>query len=119
MIRLSLFVGILALLAFHCSSQKSLTDSERSKLDPPLIRLLTGENLKEDQVKSALRKDGTKEYSVIVRTEKPTDLTDLGINVSSVFGDVIVAHVTIEELRKIISLSSVRAVEAGSKNIIQ
>jgi hypothetical protein len=43
----------------------------------------------------------------------------MGIKVSSVFEDVIVVHATIDELRKIISLASVRSMQAGSRNTIQ
>jgi hypothetical protein len=51
--------------------------------------------------------------------EDPEEIQALGIAVSSVFGDVIVVHATIEELRKIASLPTVRALQAGSKKTIQ
>ena len=51
------------------------------------------------------RADGTKEYAVIVRSEHPEAIKALGVNVSSVFGDVIVVHVTLEELKNIVSLT--------------
>ncbi len=110
---------IIAILSIDCSSTNTLTDAEKAKLDPPLIRLLKGEESAIDNTGVFYRTDGTREYAVIIRTEKPEDLKNLGIRISSVFGDVVVAHVTTEELRKIISLTSVKAAEAGSKNFIQ
>jgi hypothetical protein len=110
---------IFALLAIQCSSSKSISDTENVKLDTTLRHLLAGDNADKSKLDIYFRTDGTKMYGVIVRSENAEELKALGISVTSVFGDVIVAHVTIEELRKIISLPSVRAVEVGSKNIIQ
>lgn len=117
--RYYLFIGIIILLNTYCSSQKPLTDQEKAKLDPPMIRLLSGEKFREGDVDFTLRRDGTKEYAAIVRTEHPEEVKNLGVTISSIFGDVLVVHATIEELRKIISLTSVRSVQAGSKNTIQ
>ena len=108
-------MAVLALFSFHCSSTKSLSDIEKAKLDPPLIRLFAGEQIDKNLVGETLRPDGIKEYAVIVRSEHPEEIKALGVVVSSVFGDVIVVHATIEELRKIVSLPSVRALEVGSK----
>jgi hypothetical protein len=112
-------MALLMLLSLHCSSTKSLSDAEKGKLDPPLIRLFTGEQVDKNLVGETLRPDGAKEYAVIVRSEHSEDIKALGVAVSSVFGDVIVVHATIEELRKIASLPTVRALEAGSKKTIQ
>jgi hypothetical protein len=106
-------------LSLHCSSSKSLSDTEKAKLDPPLFHLFAGEQVDKSLVNETLRPDGIKEYAVIVRSEDPEEIQALGIAVSSVFGDVIVVHATIEELRKIASLPTVRALQAGSKKTIQ
>jgi hypothetical protein len=106
------------LLSLQCSPTKSLSDAEKAKLDAPMNRLLTGGQVDKNLIDETLRTDGTKEYAVIVRSEHPEDIKALGVVVSSVFGDVIVVHATIEELRKIASLPSVRALEAGSKKNI-
>jgi hypothetical protein len=106
-------------LSFHCSSSKSLSDVEKAKLDPPLIRLFASEKIDDSQIGGSLRPDGTREYDVIVRSEHPEEIRALGVAVTSVFGDIIVVHVTIDEMRTIISLPSVHAVQAGSRNTIQ
>ena len=106
-------------LSFHCSSSKSLSDIEKAKLDPPLTRLFVDGKIDENQISGSLRPDGKREYDVIVRSEHPDEIRALGVTVTSVFGDVIVVHVTIDEMRTIISLPSVRAVQAGSRNTIQ
>jgi hypothetical protein len=112
-------MAVLALLSLQCSSTKSLSDTEKAKLDPPLLHLLCNDREDDKRLDITYRADGTKEYAVIVQSEHPEALQALGINVSSVFGDIIVVHVTLEELKKIVSLSTVKAVRTGSKRTIQ
>jgi cyanophycinase-like exopeptidase len=88
-------------------------------IEPPLIRLLTDEHADENMLEVSRRADGTKEYAVIIRSNHSEEIKKMGGSVSSVFGDVIVARVTTKELRKIVSLLSVRAIQVGSKNTIQ
>lgn len=114
-----IMVSVIILLSFRCSSSKSISDIEKSKLDFPLVRLFAGEQVDKSLVGETLRPDGTKVYAIIVRSVHPEEIRALGVVVSSVFGDVIVIHATIEELRKIASLPSVRALEVGSKKTIQ
>jgi len=104
------------LILVGCSSTTELTEVERQKLDPPLLMLLRGETVAESDFDASLRKDGTREYAVIIRSKNADEVKSAGIQVGSVFSDVITARVTIAELRKILSLSSVRAVQTSSKN---
>ena len=108
-----------SVLTLHCSSTKPLSEAEKAKLDPPLLHLLTGKPIQENRLDILTRSDGTKEYAVIVQSEHPEAIRALGITVSSVFGDVIVVHVTLEELKNIISLPTVQAVRTGSRRTIQ
>jgi hypothetical protein len=107
------------LLSVQCSSTKSLSDTEKAKLDSPLLHLLSGATESDKRLDITRRADGTKEYAVIVQSEHPEAIRALGINVSSVFGDIIVVHITLEELKNIVSLSTVKAVRSGSKRTIQ
>jgi hypothetical protein len=109
-------IASLLLILVGCSSIAELTEVERQKLDPPLLMLLRGEAVAESDFDASLRKDGTREYAVIIRSKNADEVKSAGIKVGSVFSDVITARVTIAELRKILSLSSVRAVQASSKN---
>ncbi|MGD0591690.1 MAG: hypothetical protein ABSA44_12980 [Bacteroidota bacterium] len=108
-----------SVLTLHCSSTKPLSEAEKAKLDQPLLHLLTGKPIQENRLDILTRSDGTKEYAVIVQSEHPEAIRALGITVSSVFGDVIVVHVTLEELKNIVSLPTVRAVRTGSRRTIQ
>jgi hypothetical protein len=117
--RFPLAIVLSSVLTLHCSSTKSLSEAEKAKLDLPLLHLLTGKPVEENRLDILTRSDGTKEYAIIIRSNHSEEIKEMGIAVSSVFGDVIVARATIKELRKIVSLSSVRAIEVGSKNIIQ
>ena len=117
--RFPLAIVLSSVLTLHCSSTKSLSEAEKAKLDLPLMHLLTGKPVEENRLDFLTRSDGTKEYAIIIRSNHSEEIKEMGIAVSSIFGDVIVARATIKELRKIVSLSSVRAIEVGSKNIIQ
>jgi hypothetical protein len=109
-------IASLLLILVGCSSTTELTDVERQKLDLPLQRLLMGERIAESEYDIGTRPDGTKEYAVIVRSKNVEELKAAGIRVSSAFSDVVTVRVTFDELRTLVSLPSVRSVEAGSKN---
>jgi hypothetical protein len=112
--------GLLSLvLLLSCRSAAPLTDTERAKLDPPLLALLHGEAIVESQYDISTRPDGTKEYGVILRCSNVDDVQAMGIQVGSVFGDVVTARLTVAELRTILALPSVRAVQNGSTNYLQ
>lgn len=89
---------------------------EREKLDPQLRMLLRGDAISEADIDVGIREDGTREYGVIIRSKNVEEVKQAGIQIGSSFSDVITARVTIPELRKILGLSSVRAVQASSKN---
>ena len=112
-------LAVLALLSLQCSLPQPLSDVEKAKLDPPLLHLFNNDREDDKRLDITHRADGTKEFAVIVQSEHPEAIRALGINVSSVFGDIIVVHVTLEELKKIVSLSTVKAVRTGSKRTIQ
>ena len=112
-------IASLLLLLAACASTTELTEAERQKLDLPLLKLLSGEAVAESDFDASLRKDGTREYAVIIRSKNVDEVKSAGIQVGSVFSDVITARVTIAELRRILSLSSVRAIQASSKNYPQ
>jgi hypothetical protein len=117
--RLWAIIASLFLMLASCASTTGLTEAERQKLDPPLQRLLTGERVSESEYDIAMRLDGSKEYAVVVRSNNADELKKAGIRVSSVFGDVVTVRVTLEELRKIVGLSTVRSMQNGSKNFSQ
>lgn len=108
-------VGLMALLSVCCCGSRELTPEERAKLEPRLLALLTEEDSSEELYDVTQRADGTKEYGVIVRCTKPDELRAAGIPVRSVISDVVTANVTREQLRLILSFSSVRWVEQGSR----
>ena len=102
----------------QCSQPQMLSETEKAKLDPPLIRLLTnGDNVGEFD--SSKRSDGSTTYTVVIIASQEDEVRATGATISSIFGSVIVAHATIEELRKILLLKYVRAIQTGSQKIIQ
>jgi hypothetical protein len=107
-------LALCALLAFQCGAGDSLSREDMAKLDPGLQQLVTERSPTDAGYDITVRGDGVKEYGVIIRSDRPEDLRDAGIRVGSVFGDVITARVSVEELRRIVTLPSVRAIEQGS-----
>ena len=116
---LPIMLAVFTLLSVQCSPVKSLSENEKAKLDTPLLHLLSGDREDERRLDITYRADGTKEYAVIVQSENPEAIRELGINISSVFGDIIVVHATLEELKIIVSISTVNALRTGSKRKIQ
>jgi hypothetical protein len=114
--RLALFG--LALFALACTGTRALSDAERAKLDPSLQRLLMGERVVESDYDATIRADGTKEYGLSVRSSNADELKKAGISVSSVFGDVVIVRVSLEELKTLVRLPSVRSVQNGSKDTL-
>jgi hypothetical protein len=111
-----LITAALMLSLCGCSITSDLSKEERAKVDPAIMRLLSGIEFDEKDYDVGVRPDGVKEYEVIIRANQTEELQSAGIKIQSVFGNVLTARLTLPELRKILSLSSVRSVENGSKN---
>jgi hypothetical protein len=109
---------VLSLLCGACADTQTLSEKDRSKLDQALLKLLTEPDAPDTPFDVTRRADGTKEYGVIVRSAEADDLRSKGIHVVSVFGDVVTVRATRDELRALVSLPSVRAMEAGSRNVL-
>ena len=107
---------VLSLLLSACLTTRPLTEAERQKLDPQLIRLLNGDAATDSEYDTSIRSDGTKEYGVIIRSKNVEEVRQAGIQIGSAFNDVITARVTPAEIRKILALPSVRGVQSSSKN---
>jgi hypothetical protein len=89
-----------------------------AKLDPALQQLFAQSPPADAGYDLSVRPNGVKEYGVIIRSNNPQDLREAGIQVGSVFEDVVTARVSVEELRRVVSLPTVRAVEQGHKSEI-
>ena len=109
-------VAFLILLSLSCGDIYRLSESERAKLDPDLQALFETDDPPANRYDVTVRPDGSKEYAIIVRTSEADELRKEGITVGSVFGDVVTVRVTREELRRILSLPTVRAVENSVKS---
>jgi hypothetical protein len=121
------------LLALECGQDSPLTREEMNKLDPGLRQLFvrpspasSGQDSSAEHAEPSdagydvtVRADGTKEYGVIIHSSSPQDLRDAGIHVGSVFGEIVTARVSVQELRRILPLPTVRSVEQGNRTEIQ
>ena len=109
---------LLAFLLVACGGPMALTEAERAKLDPGLQSLLAEGTGSEAHYDLSIRTDGTREYGVIVRTTDAEKLRAAGIHVQSVLGDVVTVRVTVDELRDVARLPSVRAVQNSGRNTL-
>ena len=112
------FLGLL-FMAGCASTATTLTALEESKLDPALKKLILGATIDATEYDITPGPGGERRYGVIVRTDNVDDLKRGGYAVTSVFGDVTVVRVTVEQLRTLASLPSVKNVTNGSKYKIQ
>jgi len=110
------FMFTLSLSLFHCSTTLPLSDAEEAKLDRPLTRLLSGETVDKRLFDVQKKEDGTEIYAVIVRSYHAEAVRELGIDVSSVFGNVIVARASLQQLRALVDLPLIDAIQTGSTN---
>jgi hypothetical protein len=113
-----LWFSVLAVMMASCAGSPPLTDAEKAKLDPVLLRLLQKESVPEGRLDVVRRPDGEEEFGVILRCTDPAILREQGIRVGSVFGEVVTARMTVHEIRKILALPQVRSVEGGSRNVL-
>ena len=114
-----MILAFFCLTFFACSTSMHLTESERSKLDPALAMLVQGESVNESEYDAHLRSDGAKEYGVIIRSNNADELKSAGIRIGSTINDIVTARVTLEELRKVLGMPSVRAVQNSTKSYPQ
>ena len=108
---------ILAVLLAGCATTgPQLTPLEKQKLDPALQSLVQGTTKDRSGYDITPGPSGEELFGVLVRTENAGDLRNAGYAVSSAFGDVAVVRVTIEQLRSLVTLASVKNVSNGSRN---
>ena len=107
---------LLLFVVASCCGSRELSSTERAKLTPGLIALLTEESAPDALYDVSVLADGTKEYGIIIRSTNPDELRAQGIKVQSVIGDVITARVSKAQLRSLLSLPAVRSVDEGNKN---
>ncbi len=112
-------IYLCGLLAIQCGQGTSLSRDEMAKLDPGLRQLFGQPPPGDANYDVSLRPDGVKEYGVVIRSDNPQELRDMGIKVGSVVGDIITARVSVEEMHRIVALPAIRSVEQGNRSEIQ
>jgi hypothetical protein len=110
------FLLLVSGIFVSCSSGNNLTKQEKSKLDPSLQRLLKDEVIADKNYNVRVAENGSKMYGVIIRCSDATQLEQAGIPVNSVSGDIITAKLSIEQIRKVVTLPAVSSVENSTKS---
>jgi hypothetical protein len=60
--------------------------------------------------------NGKRVFLVIIKSNDPQQLQENGIPFNSVSGNIVTARLTIDQIRKAASLTSVQYIESGSTN---
>ncbi len=108
---------ILAALFAGCATTgPQLTTQEKEKLDPALQRLVLGTSPSRTEYDITPGAPGEDTFGVIVRSTNIDEIRNAGCAVTSAFGDVAVVRVTVSQIRKLVTLPSVRNITNGSKN---
>jgi hypothetical protein len=115
--RFVLFAMVI-LTAWSCGSGSGLTDTEFSKLDPMLQSLLSAGTGTPERYDITRRTDGTEEYGIIVRTSAPEELRAAGVVPNSIVGEIVTVRATLEEVRAIARLASVRGLQSATMNTL-
>jgi hypothetical protein len=107
---------MLLMVLAACTSSVELTEAEKAKFDARLQPLIAGQaEIVESDYDVTTGKDGKKIYGIIIRGSSADDIRKLGIEVNSALGEIITVRCTIEEMKKIAKLPSVKAIEAPQK----
>jgi hypothetical protein len=93
-----------------------LTREEKDKLDLPLQKLVSGETINENMYNIYIAADGTKRYGIIIRSSDPEAIRQAGVEINSVYDDIITAKLTLNEIRKITALPAVITIQNTSKS---
>lgn len=104
------------LLAGCASSSPELSMLEKQKLNPALQRLVLNEVVNPWDYDIRLGPSGESLYGVTVRTDNVEEIRSAGFTVTSAFADVAVVRLTVEQLRSLVQLPSVRSVASGVRN---
>jgi len=97
-----LFVLSAGLLA-QCGEEDLLTQSEIRKLDARLQMLVSSKDIHDAQ-----------KIVVLIHGSRPDDIRSIGAEVDEVAGGIVIASVTIPELKRIVRLPSVQSIESNT-----
>jgi len=98
-----------------CSGGETLTGKEQQKLDAELQRLIKGKTRDRDFFSTSKREDGTTVYSVLIRCDDPDVLRKVGLNISSVMGEIVTARLSVAEIRRAAQIEEVNHIENASR----
>jgi len=101
-VRIFLFVLSAVLLA-QCGEEDLLTQSELRKLDARLQMLVSSKDIHDAQ-----------KIVVLIHGSSPDDIRSIGTEVDEVAGGIIIASVTIPELKRIARLPSVQSIDSNT-----
>ena len=101
-------VFLLASVLLGCGEESALTRAEFEKLDARLQMLVTSKDPSDPQ-----------EVVVIIHTLNPDDIRSVGVEVQDVAGGIAIAHMTIPQLKRVVTFPTVQSIESNSRRTPQ
>ncbi len=94
---------VLSVLLTRCGEEGALTQAELRKLDARLQVLVTSKEA-----------PGAQKIVVLIHGSNPYEIRSTGTTVDAVAGEMIIARVSIPELKRIVRLPSVQSIESNT-----
>ncbi|GEM_PF-4328259 len=110
----SFVIILLTLIFIRCSPTYSLQDYELGKLDPTLRELVESGGSHDEGLTMTIRRGGVKQYDVRITTTNPTEVRAKCQSISGGAGNLLIGYLTVEEMKKVIKLSSVQMIRVSS-----
>jgi len=97
-----------------CAASHDLTPEQHAKLDARLqVLLAKGAGMVPDDMDSSVRPDGTREYAVVIHGGSAGELRAAGVPVAGGIGAISTARVSLEELKSLARITTVRSIETA------
>ena len=94
---------LLSVLLMTCGEGEALTQAELRKLDARLQVLV-----------ASTEAPGVQKIVVLIHGSNPDEIRSIGTTIDAVAGEMIIARVSIPELKRIVRLSSVQSIESNT-----
>jgi hypothetical protein len=110
-------LSMILLASSGCTGNRSsLTDEQMSKLTPPLQQVVRGETTQPPpDLPMETTSDGTTLYLVLLRVDDAAAVRAAGIPLNSVHGSMATARLTVEQIRRAVTLESVSRIEHSGR----
>ena len=95
-----------------------MSKKDNDKLDPVLRHLIAGEEINKNKYSIDDDGEGNERYGVLIETSNVEEIRESGIQLNSIQGSMVTAKLTLEEIIKLMKLSTISSIKIANKNEI-